>query len=86
MVYARVASAGGAVGIAFRFDRIERQPNTFEGHRAHRVGATTRRFDIPRTLSLHYSKAVILLNCEHENYADPDGAAPCSYATCRDLQ
>lgn len=32
-VYARVASAGESVGIPFRFDRIERQPNTFDGHR-----------------------------------------------------
>ncbi|HLW11934.1 MAG TPA: DsbA family oxidoreductase [Casimicrobiaceae bacterium] len=32
-VYARVTSAGEAVGIPFRFDRIERQPNTFDGHR-----------------------------------------------------
>ena len=32
-VYARVASAGETVGIPFRFDRIERQPNTFDGHR-----------------------------------------------------
>lgn len=32
-VYARVASAGEVVGIPFRFDRIERQPNTFDGHR-----------------------------------------------------
>ena len=32
-IYARVARAGDAVGIAFRFDRIETQPNTFDGHR-----------------------------------------------------
>ncbi len=32
-IYARVTSAGDAVGIAFRFDRIEIQPNTFDGHR-----------------------------------------------------
>lgn len=32
-VYARVTSAGEAVGIPFRFDRIERQPNTFDAHR-----------------------------------------------------
>ena len=32
-VYARVTSAGETVGIPFRFDRIERQPNTFDGHR-----------------------------------------------------
>ena len=32
-VYARVASAGETVGIPFRFDRIERQPNTSDGHR-----------------------------------------------------
>jgi predicted DsbA family dithiol-disulfide isomerase len=32
-VYARVKRAGEAVGIAFRFDRIERQPNTFDGLR-----------------------------------------------------
>jgi len=32
-VYARVTIAGEAVGIPFRFDRIERQPNTFDGHR-----------------------------------------------------
>ena len=30
---ARVTGAGEAVGIAFRFDRIERQPNTLDGHR-----------------------------------------------------
>lgn len=32
-IYARVTNAGEAVGIPFRFDRIERQPNTFDGHR-----------------------------------------------------
>ena len=32
-VYARVKSVGEAVGIPFRFDRIERQPNTLDGHR-----------------------------------------------------
>jgi predicted DsbA family dithiol-disulfide isomerase len=32
-VYARVKSAGDAVGILFQFDRIERQPNTLDGHR-----------------------------------------------------
>ena len=32
-IYVRVASAGEAAGIPFRFDRIERQPNTFDGHR-----------------------------------------------------
>jgi predicted DsbA family dithiol-disulfide isomerase len=32
-VYARVTDAGEAVGIPFRFDRIERQPNTLDGHR-----------------------------------------------------
>lgn len=32
-VYARVEDAGAAVGIAFRFDRIEIQPNTFDAHR-----------------------------------------------------
>ena len=32
-VYARVTGAGEAVGIPFRFDRIERQPNTLDGHR-----------------------------------------------------
>jgi predicted DsbA family dithiol-disulfide isomerase len=32
-IYARVKGAGDAVGIAFRFDRIEHQPNTFDGHR-----------------------------------------------------
>ena len=31
--YARVRDAGERVGIAFRFDRIERQPNTFDAHR-----------------------------------------------------
>ena len=31
--YARVRGAGDRVGIAFRFDRIERQPNTFDAHR-----------------------------------------------------
>jgi predicted DsbA family dithiol-disulfide isomerase len=32
-VYARVTDVGDAVGIPFRFDRIERQPNTLDGHR-----------------------------------------------------
>lgn len=32
-VYARVTNAGEAVGIPFRFDRIEYQPNTFDCHR-----------------------------------------------------
>ena len=32
-VYARVASVGATVGIPFRFDLIERQPNTVDGHR-----------------------------------------------------
>lgn len=32
-VYARVKSVGEDVGIPFRFDRIERQPNTLDGHR-----------------------------------------------------
>ncbi len=32
-IYARVQNAGDAVDIPFRFDRIERQPNTFDGHR-----------------------------------------------------
>jgi predicted DsbA family dithiol-disulfide isomerase len=32
-IYARVASAGEAVGIAFAFDRIVVQPNTFDAHR-----------------------------------------------------
>ena len=32
-IYARVQSVGDAVGIPFRFDRIEHQPNTFDGHR-----------------------------------------------------
>ena len=32
-VYARVRHVGEAVGIPFRFDRIERQPNTFDSHR-----------------------------------------------------
>ncbi len=32
-IYARVRTAGDAVGIPFRFDRIEIQPNTFDGHR-----------------------------------------------------
>jgi predicted DsbA family dithiol-disulfide isomerase len=32
-IYARVTCAGEAVGIPFRFDRIERQPNTLDGHR-----------------------------------------------------
>jgi predicted DsbA family dithiol-disulfide isomerase len=31
--YRRVQSAGEAVGIPLRFDRIEQQPNTFDGHR-----------------------------------------------------
>ena len=32
-IYARVQRVGDAVGIPFRFDRIEHQPNTFDGHR-----------------------------------------------------
>jgi predicted DsbA family dithiol-disulfide isomerase len=32
-IYARVKSAGADVGIPFRFDLIERQPNTFDAHR-----------------------------------------------------
>jgi hypothetical protein len=32
-VYARVKAIGETVGIPFRFDRIERQPNTLDGHR-----------------------------------------------------
>jgi predicted DsbA family dithiol-disulfide isomerase len=32
-VYARVRTAGEAVGIPFQFDSIEIQPNTFDGHR-----------------------------------------------------
>ena len=32
-VYRRVRDAGEAVGLALRFDRIEQQPNTFDGHR-----------------------------------------------------
>src|SRR4051812_726000 len=32
-VYARVTSAGESVGIPFRLDRIQRQPNTFDAHR-----------------------------------------------------
>ena len=31
--YVRVRSAGESVGIGFRLDRIERQPNTFDAHR-----------------------------------------------------
>jgi predicted DsbA family dithiol-disulfide isomerase len=32
-IYARVEAAGREVGIAFDFDRIERQPNTLDAHR-----------------------------------------------------
>jgi len=32
-IYGRVARAGDAVGIEFRFDRIDVQPNTFDAHR-----------------------------------------------------
>lgn len=32
-IYARVEAAGMEVGIAFAFERIERQPNTLEAHR-----------------------------------------------------
>lgn len=32
-IYARVEAAGREVGIAFAFDRIERQPNTLDAHR-----------------------------------------------------
>ena len=32
-VYRRVRGAGEAIGLALRFDRIEQQPKTFDGHR-----------------------------------------------------
>ena len=32
-IYARVKAAGDEVGITFDFERIERQPNTFDSHR-----------------------------------------------------
>ena len=32
-IYARVTAAGSEVGIAFEFDKIERQPNTINAHR-----------------------------------------------------
>ena len=32
-IYARVRAAGASVGIAFEFDRIQRQPNTLDAHR-----------------------------------------------------
>jgi predicted DsbA family dithiol-disulfide isomerase len=32
-IYARVKAVGESVGIPFRFDRIERQPSTLDGHR-----------------------------------------------------
>jgi predicted DsbA family dithiol-disulfide isomerase len=32
-IYARVEAAGREVGISFRFDRIDRQPNTSDAHR-----------------------------------------------------
>jgi predicted DsbA family dithiol-disulfide isomerase len=32
-IHARVSAAGATVGIAFAFDRIERQPNTRDAHR-----------------------------------------------------
>jgi predicted DsbA family dithiol-disulfide isomerase len=32
-IYARVQAVGESVGIPFRFDRIERQPNTLDAHR-----------------------------------------------------
>jgi len=32
-IYARVQGVGESVGIPFHFDRIERQPNTLDGHR-----------------------------------------------------
>lgn len=32
-IYARVKAAGDEVGIPFDFDRIKRQPNTFDAHR-----------------------------------------------------
>ena len=32
-IYARVIAAGDEVGIAFNFEKIERQPNTFDAHR-----------------------------------------------------
>jgi len=32
-VYARVSNAGAGVGIGFRFDAIQRQPNTLDAHR-----------------------------------------------------
>ena len=32
-IYARIEAAGREVGIPFRFDRIDRQPNTSDAHR-----------------------------------------------------
>lgn len=32
-IYARITAAGQSVGIPFAFDRIARQPNTFDAHR-----------------------------------------------------
>jgi predicted DsbA family dithiol-disulfide isomerase len=32
-IYARVTAAGNEVGLAFQFDKIERQPNTIHAHR-----------------------------------------------------
>jgi predicted DsbA family dithiol-disulfide isomerase len=32
-IYARVTAAGAEVGLAFQFDKIERQPNTIHAHR-----------------------------------------------------
>jgi len=56
-IYARVKHVGETVGIPFRFDRIERQPNTFDGHRL--VAWAQLRFD-PSTLVEQLFRAYFL--------------------------
>lgn len=48
-IYARVKAAGDEVGIAFDFERIQRQPNTFD---AHRLLAWAQDIDLARADSL----------------------------------
>jgi predicted DsbA family dithiol-disulfide isomerase len=44
-IYARVAGVGNEVGIAFQFDKIERQPNTINAHRLIRYAGELGRQD-----------------------------------------
>ena len=44
-IYARVRDAGRGAGIDFRFDRINRSPNTFNSHRLIRLATTCGKAD-----------------------------------------